>query len=298
MTTRNTQHVVVGVDRSDHARAAVEWAAEHASRRHLGLRVVHAYDPAQYSVRPPVGWDPDLGRVLTTTAQRLLDETEEVLGVVYPDLRVTTRLHAGPPSQVLLEESTEAESLVVGSRGTGGFTDLLVGSTTLHVASHAYGPVIAVPAVDEDPDAPPPSGVVVGVDGSALSMAAVEWAFRAADEMGEPLIAVHAWTDPAQVGPGVMLPLVFDALLVQKEEEVLLAENLAGWSEKYPDVQVRRLVVKAHPVRALVRAARDARLVVVGSHGRGAVRSLVLGSVGHGVLHHATTPVAVVRRAG
>lgn len=289
---RNT--VVVGIDRSDCARAAVEWAADHARRRSLRLRVVHAYEPSQYAVRQPVGMPIDVTGVVRSAAQRLLDETVEVLSIAYPELHVTSRLEPGSAAETLLEESAGAETVVVGSRGTGGFADLLVGSTALHVASHARCPVVAVPAPDdEDGDR---RGVVVGVDGSPLSEAAVEWAFRAADEMAEPLVAVHTWSDASQVGPGVMLPLVFDATLIEKEEEVLLAETTAGLAEKYPDVTVRRAVVRGHPVKALVRESASARLVVVGSHGRGSVRSLVLGSVGHGVLHHATCPVAVVRR--
>lgn len=287
--------VVVGVDRSDHARAAVEYAADHAKRRHLALRVVHAYEPSPYAVRGVVGMDTDVSRAVTSAAQRLLDETIEVLHMAYPGLTVSGRLEPGSAAAALIEESRAAECVVVGSRGTGGFADLLIGSTTLHVASHAHCPVVAVPAPHEDREQIR-SGVVVGVDGSELSDAAVEWAFRTADELGEPLIAVHAWTDPSSLGPGIMLPLVFDVDIVQREEEILLAENLAGWAEKYPDVPVHSRVLRAHPVKALVRAAANARLLVVGSHGRGSVRSLVLGSVGHGVLHHATVPVAVVRR--
>lgn len=293
MTSDGQRTVVVGVDRSDHARAAVAYAAEHAQRSHLALRVVHAYEPSMYAVRPAVGVDPDVAGVMRTSAERLLEETVEVLHMAYPDLRVAPRLEPGSAAATLIDESMTAESVVVGSRGTGGFADLLVGSTTLHVASHAHCPVVAVPATDEDEER---HGVVVGVDGSPLSEAAVEFAFHAAAEMAEPLVAVHTWHDPSTLGPGIMLPLVFDAALVQDEEEARLVGALGPWSAKFPDVTVTTKVVRGHPVKTLVRESRAARLVVVGSHGRGAIRSLVLGSVGHGVLHHATAPVAVVRR--
>ena len=91
-----------------------------------------------------------------------------------------------------------------------------------------------------------------------------------------------------------MLPLVNDPRLVNDEERVAMAESMAGWSEKYPDVKVEHRVVRDHPVHALVAAAGHAQLLVVGSRGRGTLRSLLLGSVSHGVLHHATGPVAVV----
>jgi nucleotide-binding universal stress UspA family protein len=182
--------------------------------------------------------------------------------------------------------------VVLGSRGTGGFTGLVVGSTTLHVASLAHCPVIAVPAPTADE--PARHDIVVGVDGSPLSEAAIEFAFQAAADVGEELIAVHAWTDPAQLGPGIMLPLVYDPVLVQDEERLVMAESMVGWSEKFPEVTFVHHVVRDHPVPALTDAARHARLLVVGSRGRGPVRSLLLGSVSHGVLHHATSPVAVV----
>lgn len=289
---RNT--VVVGVDRSDPARAAVEYAADLARRRHLRLSVVHAYEPSQYTVRPTVGWEPQIEGVMRNSAQRVLDDTVEVLGMAYPELDVTSRLEAGSPVAALLDESKTAESVVLGSRGAGGFAGLLLGSTTLHVAAHAECPVIAVPSPPDDEQ--PRHGVVVGVDGSELSTTAIEFALREASSVGEPLRAVHTWTDPSQVGPGAMLPLVYDATLVHKEELRVLAESMAGWAEKFPDVTIELKVVRGHPVRTLVTEAAGARLLVVGSHGRGAVRSVVLGSVGHGVLHHATGPVAVVHR--
>lgn len=284
--------VVVGLDRSGPGRAAVEYGAELARRRHLTLRLVHAFESLQYSLRPGVGWAPNVEGVLRKSAQRLCDETLEVLGVAYPDLEVTARLQPGSPAETLLEESEQAEVVVLGSRGTGGFADLLLGSTTLHVASHAQCPVVAVP---DPPDGEPDRhGVVVGVDGSEVSGAAIEYAFRTASEVRENLVAVHAWYDPARTGVGLMMPLVYDPQLVDDEERLVLAESMAGWSEKYPDVDVRHKVVREHPVRALVVEGAGARLLVVGSRGRGSIRSLALGSVGHGVLHHATGPVAVV----
>lgn len=295
MRSMEKDTVVVGVDRSDPARAAVEFAADLARRHHLRLRVVHAYEPSQYTVRPTIGWEPQVEGVMRNAAQRVIDDTVEVLGMAYPDLDVSSRLEAGSPAAVLLDESEGAESVVVGSRGAGGFAGLLVGSTALHVASHAKCPVVAVPAPADDEK--PRHGVVVGVDGSDLATSAIEYALREASSMGEPLRAVHTWTDPSQIGPGVMLPLVFDATLVHNEETRVLAESMAGWAEKFPDVTIELKVVRGHPVKTLVTEAAGARLLVVGSHGRGAVRSLVLGSVGHGVLHHASGPVAVVHRA-
>jgi nucleotide-binding universal stress UspA family protein len=216
-----------------------------------------------------------------------------VLGILYPDLEVTSDVQAASATEMLIEASRGAHTLVVGSRGSGGFADLVIGSTTLHVASHAACPVVAVPGPPYVE--PPRHGVVVGVDGSELSEAAIGYAFEAASDVGETLTAVHAWYDPAHAGVDLMMPLGYDPAMAAREERLVLAESMAGWQEKFPDVQVVHAVVLGHPVPCLVSRADHARLLVVGSRGRSPVRSLVLGSVSHGVLHHATGPVAVVR---
>jgi Universal stress protein UspA and related nucleotide-binding proteins len=294
MNAMSTRAVVVGLDRSDQGRAAVEYAAELASRRHLPLRLVHVFEPMQHGVRPTIGSSPNIERVLQNSAQRLVDETVEVLAAVFPDLEVTAVLEVGSPSERLLEESQHADTLVLGSRGTGGFADLVIGSTTMHVTAHAACPVIAVPS-------PPAAdvvrhGVVVGVDGSEAAEAAIGFAFEIASDVGESLTAIHAWHDPTRTGVGTMMLITYDPQEVAKAERLALAQALASWQAKFPDVEVEAKVVLGHPVPALVSRATHARILVVGSRGRGALSSLVLGSVSHGVLHHATGPVAVVHR--
>ncbi len=135
---------------------------------------------------------------------------------------------------------------------------------------------------------------MVGIDGSEISEAALAFAFEAAATRNVPLMAVHAWTD--SVLEAAVAPLLdWDA--IEGDEHRLLAERLAGWSEKYPDVAVHRVVARDRPAHALIEQATDtaAQLVVVGSHGRGSAASLVLGSVSHAVLHHSPCPVVVVR---
>jgi nucleotide-binding universal stress UspA family protein len=217
----------------------------------------------------------------------------------YPDLDVRVRVEPGSAVETLLQESETAAAVILGSRGSGGFPTLLLGSTTLHVTALAQCPVIAIPGPTAHPG-PARRGVVVGVDGSAASEAAIEYAFQSASELDEPLTAVHSWFDSmAQLGvsaPGFYYPMAAqDELLIQTEERLLLAESMAGWSEKYPEVAVEQTTVHQHPVQALVEASEQASLLVVGSRGRGTMRSLTLGSVSHGVLHHATGPVAIVR---
>jgi nucleotide-binding universal stress UspA family protein len=285
--------MVVGVDRSDTGLAAVQYAAELASRRKLPLRVMHAFEPSQYHavVQGPLGVD----SVLRKSAQRLLDDTLEVLSAVYPDLEVEAVLEEGSETEMLLRESESADSVVLGSRGVGGFADLVIGSTTLHVVSHARCPVIAVPFPTGDEESR--KGVVVGVDGSEVSEAAIQFAFEVAAVTGEPLTAVHVWHDPTRTGVGLLMPPVLDQAEVLREERLMLSKSMSGWREKFPEVEVQELVVPGHPISVLSAAAEEARLLVVGSHGRGSIRSLVLGSVSHGVLHHASGAVAVVRQS-
>jgi nucleotide-binding universal stress UspA family protein len=271
----------------------VQYAAAVAERRRSPLRVVYALEDWPFSLGPPVVWTQEAIDALLDSSAKFADKTLELLHRSHPDLIVSTRVEAGSAVQMLIDESRHAKLVVLGSRGMGGFADMVVGSTTLQVASLAHSPVIAVPDAPEASQ--PPHGVVVGVDGSERSEAAIGFALEMADEMNEDLVAVHAWARPARLEPGVMLPLVFDPALVNDEERIVLAESMAGWSEKFPDVRVEHRVVHDHPVHALVEAAENARLLVIGSRGRGPLRSLLLGSVSHGVLHHATGPVAVVR---
>ena len=206
VVTRNA--VVVGVDQSYAGRAAVEYAAKLASGRHLPLRLVHAVEPSQYSVRGTIGSSFDVEGVLRRSAQRLVDDTRDVLQVVYPDLDITAVLSSGWAAEALLEESLHAHTVVVGSRGAGGFADLVVGSTAMHVAAHASCPVVAVPDPPEGEE--PRRGVVVGIDGSGVSESAIAYAFEVASAVGEPLLALHGWYDPARTGAGRMMPLGYD----------------------------------------------------------------------------------------
>jgi nucleotide-binding universal stress UspA family protein len=135
--------------------------------------------------------------------------------------------------------------------------------------------------------------IVVGVDGTDEDESAIEFAFEAANLHHAELRAVHTWTQPTPLGPGDMLPLVYDVDDVQSDESRLLAEELAGWRERFPHVKVDAQTVRGHPVRVLDDRSSDALLLVIGRHSRSRLTAL-LGSTAHGVLHHARCPVAVV----
>ncbi len=179
-----------------------------------------------------------------------------------------------------------AQLVVVGDRGRGGVGGLLLGSVAATLAAHGACPVVVVRGIE-----PPEGPVVVGIDGSPLSEPALAAAFEAAAARAVPLVAVYAWRD-LLLDPGLAS---HDWAVVEQQGRAELAERLAGWSGKYPDVPVRRVVVRDGPARALVEQSVTAQLLVVGSHGRGGVGALLLGSVSHAVLHRSHCPVMIVR---
>ncbi|MFG3699343.1 universal stress protein [Micromonospora sp. NPDC047620] len=290
MTSNTGAPVVVGVDGSAAALDAVRVAAREAAQRQRPLRVVHAFIwPLTRVPVDPVPGAP-AGAGLRNQAERYVAEAIAEAGKAAPEVAVTGVVVDGAATPVLLDESRDAALVVLGHRGLGGFAGLLIGSVTVQVSAHALCPVLVVRG---EPRADGP--VVVGVDGSANSTEAVAFAFEEASHRGAPLIAVQAWLFPSPVGPGDILPLVYDLDAYAAEEERVLAESVAGFAERYPDVPVRHRLVRGSPARVLVDESEAAQLVVVGARGRGPLSGLLLGSVSHAVLHHAHSPVAIVR---
>ncbi|MCU1626652.1 MAG: universal stress protein [Pseudonocardia sp.] len=293
MNASHTGPIVVGVDDSESARDAVYWSALEAARRHIPLRLVSALMlPSPHHLGDP-GMGTSYRTLMTETARTVLSTAVELAGRSAPGIAVESELITGFPENVLLDESRRSLLVVVGSRGLGGFTGLLLGSVAITLASRGACPVVVVRGTSiARTGVPDHRPVVVGVDGSPTSEAAVAFAYDEADRRGVPLVAVHTWLDD-MLEP-TLAPLI-DWNAIEQDERVLLDQRLAGWSEKYPDVEVRRLVTRDRPAHTLVEESVGAQLVVVGSRGRGAVRGLLLGSVAHALLHHAHCPVAVAR---
>lgn len=294
--TQTGEHpVVVGVDGSESAVHAARWAAREAARRKTSLRMVHVCHlvPVRHprQLAPPV----DYRLAVLDQGRHWLTEAEEAVRHAIPDLAITADLRDGITADLLIEESRTAQLVVLGSRGLGGFSSLLVGSVAIALSAHGRCPVVVVRSDAAGRHAHEEGPVVVGVDGTEISDEAVAFAFEAAAARSTPLVAVHAWSDAEIAAAWTALPGAVDRDYLQAREEQGLTERIAPWRAKFPDVAVREVVVRDRPVHALLRHAAGAALVIVGSRGRGALTGLGLGSVSQGMLHHAECPVAVAR---
>lgn len=284
--------IVVGVDGSKQSLRAVDWAADEAVRRNVPLRILYVVTPWLFDV--PV--DPRAGAMrawLLYGGEDIVGYAVDRAGERAPGLDVTGEQIGGQAAELLVDRAQDALMLVVGSRGRGGVGGLVLGSVAFQVASHARCPAVVV----RDAPSEEYGEVALGVDGSPASTEAVGFAFGEASVRRARLHAVLAWPHPISTGPGDMQPLVYDPEVVTKGEERVLSECLSGWRAKFPDVEVVPEVVHARAAPALVRASEQADLLVVGSRGRGGFTGLLLGSVGHAMLHRSRCPVAVVAPA-
>jgi len=274
---------VSGFDGSDEAAAAVRWAARCAHATDSSLHVVHCslWPLLTRHLGPVPGVS---GSGLEQSARSILEEGVAVATAEVPGLQVRSTLLHGLPAQLLAEISAGERMLVVGSRGLGGFLGLLVGSVSLELAATATCPV-AVIRPELHPDGP----VVAAVDASG-SPAALDDACALASAWQAPLKVVHVRHEPA----GYQLPEGRDAA----EAREVLASALNRATAKGPLVRVDGEVLADTSVpHAILKAAGEARMVVVGSQGRGILRETI-GSTAHAVLHHARGPVLISRHGG
>ncbi|MHB1801335.1 MAG: universal stress protein [Actinomycetes bacterium] len=286
--------VVVGVDGSEHAGLAVDWAVDAAVREHRRLVLLHAWHLPVAPVAVGVYDESELHEALDQAGRAILDQARDRARTRAGghDLEITPRLVSGESAaQAMVDESIQAGLLVLGSRGLGGFAAVLLGSVAMHVAAHARCPVVVIRGVPAGIDGP----VVVGVDGSTHTQQALAFGFEQAAARGVGLLAVHVWrsTSPDELdAASASVPGVPEAEMLSRR---LLSEQLAGWAAQYPDVPVSTAVEHGAIVPSLVRTGHQGCLLVVGSRGLGGFSGLLLGSVSRGLLDHADSPVAIVR---
>ncbi|MBG6089195.1 universal stress protein [Actinomadura viridis] len=295
-----SEPIVVGTDGSPAAGRAVEWAAAEAARYGRGLRIVHAGD-RRHGL--PAGLPPETAEAISPRGREILDGAARAARAARPDLEVTTELVPEPPVRALREESARAFEVVVGHRGLGGFTGLLLGSTGLGVADRAEGPVVVVRGGLGDGAGagagvgagPARNEVVAGIDLTEFSAVVLEYAFEAAARRSARLRIVHA---------APVIETIIEAghaAAAAETDEVVretVAEFATPWREWHPGLELVEAVPLVHPVQALVDASREAVLLVTGAHERAPRRSARVGSVAHGVIHHAACPVAIVHPRG
>jgi len=272
--------IVAGYDGSPGAAQALRWAAREARARGTALTVCLAWTPDHMELPTETGLCDLARRHGQEILARGLPYAESVLG---PAL-VRADLAAGSATQVLCERSRNADMVVVGSRGYSELPGLRLGSVSWQVAGHACGRVVIVRGTWR-PANQPPGPVVVGTDGAPAGRAAVAFAFEEAALRDVPLVAVCALTDTAgRLG---------ESRQIREDFEDLMTDE----AKAHPEVSVWHRVVAGTPRSALLVAATDAQLLVVGARGRGDLDEMSLGSIAHAVLEYAVSPVAVVRPA-
>lgn len=295
MSGRSTHPgVVVGDDGSPSSTVAVEWAVREATMRNVPLTLVHVSNPPV--VWPAASFMAEIYRRHDEDARKVIADAIKVAeDSVQQGNRpeVDSELLVAAPVPTLIDLSKEAHMMVVGCRGQEALQRTLLGSVSTRLVHHAHCPVAVIH--DEAPILPEPSQlpVLVGVDGSPASELATAVAFDEASFRGADLVALHAWGD-ADMSTVPSMDSSGSGLRSAADET--LAERLAGFTERYPDVTVHRRVVFDHPARYLLDESESAQLVVVGSHGRGGFAGMLLGSVSTALVHAARIPVIVARQ--
>ncbi|MGC5050907.1 universal stress protein [Micromonospora sp. DT48] len=288
----NHAEILVGYDGSPDATAALEWALDQARRDPRPIRLAYVFEWLTVA-----GWvGPGVTPGIWPDAQARR-QVEELVGkaaadaaATHPGLDVRGEVLDGPPALLLEEASRQAGLLVLGSRGHGGFAGLLAGSTAVAVTAHAHCPVVVVRGRPTGGDRA--GHVAVGVDGSEHSLLALGFAFEQAALHQVPLHVVRAW-QPRRDQWHLDGEQARDAALAEHRAE--LDEALRRWQGTFPDVEVTVETAAAAPAGLLIDASRNARLIVVGTRGRGGLRGMLLGSVSQQLIQHAHCPVAVVR---
>jgi len=288
--------IVVGVDPSHGGAAALDWAVAQAVRTSQPLTAVRAYSLPSYGMDYPGGsvlanTMEDIVRREQEMAQTALEESRaRVEGAEAVDAKAIATM--GAPSQQLLKAAEDADLIVVGSRGAGALSRAVLGSVSSSVLHHATLPVVVVPE-QAHPSTGTPPRVLVALDHSAPSLAALAWAVEQARALGAILVPVTVRGEIISTGDA---PLPMAQLEASERRALEAAAEKAG-ARTEPKVPVEADVLAGHAGEVLIAESARADLLVMGSRGRGGFASLLLGSTSTQAAGHASCPVVVVRQA-
>jgi nucleotide-binding universal stress UspA family protein len=282
-----THRIVVGVDGSEHSMAALEWSAVQAQRTGAALKIVAAFGP-NYQF---------LNR--SEADQFMQDDVADAIvraEKLAPEVDITSTTFEGFPETILIKEGDGADLLVVGSRGRGGFKCLLLGSVSRKCVHRARCPVVVVarPAPGSDAfineRAESANRIVVGIDGSPSSIAALGWAAKQAEVTGASLEVLMTWEWLSGYGWSPIDP-EFDQ---ERVCQTALSEHLKPVRDAHPGISIQAAAIEGHPAPLLVKASEGADLLVVGSRGHGEFIGVLLGSVSEHCVTNAHCPVVVL----
>ncbi|HET9347598.1 MAG TPA: universal stress protein [Arthrobacter sp.] len=276
--------IVVGFNASAGSEAALTWALQRAGSYKLPVTIIHAVDDRWMSP------DFQYHELIRQSGMDMLQKAQASAAEQAPDVKVDIQLRHGSGGSVLREVSKEASIVVVGEHDKHWMDGGPLTDRALQIVSASEIPAAVIP-LKRGSD----HGVVVGVDGSEESLQAVDFAAAEADRGGDELTVVLAFRRPARWIEN-QLPKSGLAETILEEDRIVLAESVAGLADKYPDLVVhQKLEPDTEPAKALVEAAKDARLLVIGSRGRGGFSRMVLGSTAHAVLLNLPCPTIVTR---
>ncbi|MFT4231428.1 MAG: universal stress protein [Leucobacter sp.] len=279
-----SEKYLIGVDGSEQSRVALAWGLARATGHGASVELLHVADDSFLSESVAF-----LSEAQEASEQMLHAETEYARSLGFQG-KISGTAVVGHPIAELEEASKRADLLILGAHGGSRLAGSFFGTRAVKAAATAHCPVAVIPKQQAEPA----GGVVVGVDGSEASRRAVAFAAEEASKREVPLVAVYAWMPPLTPG----LEYLWSEELVESQRaaaEEAIAIGAAGLAERYPDLEIRREIVQSPPVAALVEAAEHAKMLVVGSRGRGGISRLLLGSVSHGVLQALPCPVVVTR---
>ena len=257
--------IVVAVDGSDASNEAVRWAANTAAKREIPLRLASSYTMPQFLYAEGMAPPKELYDELQGETLDKIEAARKIALEVAPDIKIGHTVAEGSPIDMLLEMSNDVTMIVLGSRGLGGLSGMVMGSVSAAVVSHSTCPVVVVREDSGVTESSKYGPVVVGVDGSEVSQKATEYAFAEAHARGSELIAVNTWMDmQVQASLAGLTAAQKEWEQTEKEQKQMMDERLSALAEKYPEVPVKKIVTRDRPVRALAENAENAQLLVTG----------------------------------